>query len=262
MKKLNVTPLKEDIYLLDELGGTNCYLIVGSKRALLIDCGTGFADIYGTIRDITGLPISVIATHGHVDHIGGAGAFPEIYIHKDDTAFINRIQFSRPMRMIFTNASLAAKQQGARVSDVKRAKYKTKFISIDDNFTLDLGNKEISVHHTPGHSKGSIAVIDESDRFIFSGDNVCDALWMHLPGSTSLESWLPGAQWLYDMSLNYSIYWGHRKAKLESDYILQVISWAKEIMANTKKNSLIAKIKQYPDREDGIIYRTSHVFGK
>ena len=262
MKKLNVTKLKDGVFLLDELGGTNCYLLVGSNKALLIDCGTGFADLEGTVKDLTDLPLTVIATHGHVNHIGGAGAFPQIYIHKDDTALINKIQFTRPMRKIFTMGAGDAKRQGADPADVKKGKFKTKFIPIDESFSLDLGSKEIKIHHTPGHTKGSIAIIDETDKLIFSGDNVCDALWIHLPGCTSLERWLDGAQWLYNMSLSYTVYWGHRSPQLQSDYILQVISWAKEIMATTKKNSIIPKVKQYPDREDGIIYRTSNVFGK
>jgi glyoxylase-like metal-dependent hydrolase (beta-lactamase superfamily II) len=262
VKKLNVKPICDDVYLLDELGGTNCYLVVGAGKALLIDCGTGFADLRGTVEDITSLPVEVIATHGHVDHIGGAGAFESIYIHKDDTAFINRIQFTVPMRRIFTLGAGDAKRQGARAGDVKRGKYKTRFIPIDESFSLDLGGKEIKIKHTPGHTKGSIAVIDETDKIIFSGDNVCDALWLQLPGCLSVEEWLPSAQWLYEMSKSYDIYWGHRTPKLESEYILQVINWGKEILGKSRKNAFISKTVQYPDRPDGIIYRTGRVFKK
>ena len=38
---LPVTKLAENVYLLNEFDGTNCYLVVGSEKALLIDCGTG-----------------------------------------------------------------------------------------------------------------------------------------------------------------------------------------------------------------------------
>lgn len=44
---LPVTKLAENVYLLNEFDGTNCYLVVGEKRALLIDCGTGFCDLRG-----------------------------------------------------------------------------------------------------------------------------------------------------------------------------------------------------------------------
>ena len=262
MKKLAFTNITDGVYLLDELGGTNCYLVVGSEKALLIDCGTGFADLKGTIEDITPLPVEVIATHGHCDHIGGAGAFPEIYIHKDDTAFINKIQFTVFARKIFSLGVGTAREQGVKTSDVKKGPYKTKFIPIGDGFSLDLGGKEIKVKHTPGHSRGSIAVIDETDKIIFSGDNVCDALWLFLPGGLSIEEWLPSAEWLYEMSKTHRIFWGHRKPELQSDYILQVINWGKEIMANQTKNAFPSRKKQYPDRIDGIIYKTGKVFKK
>ncbi|MBO4339643.1 MAG: MBL fold metallo-hydrolase [Clostridia bacterium] len=262
MRKLPVNKICDGVFLLDEFGGTNCYLVVGSERALLIDCGTGFADLKGTVESIIDLPLTVIATHGHCDHIGGAGAFPEIYIHKDDTAFINRIQFTVPVRKIFSMGVGDARRQGVKVSDVKKGEYKTKFIPIDESFSLDLGGKQIKIKHTPGHSKGSIAVIDETDKIIFSGDNVCDALWLFLPGGLSVEEWLPSAQWLYEMSKSYRVFWGHRNAELKSEYILQVITWGKEIMAKTKKNAFPSRKKQYPEREDGIIYMTGRVFKK
>jgi glyoxylase-like metal-dependent hydrolase (beta-lactamase superfamily II) len=50
----------------------------------------------------------------------------------------------------------AAKSQGVKLSDVKRGKYRTKFIPIDESFSLDLGNRKIKIKHTPGHTKGSI----------------------------------------------------------------------------------------------------------
>lgn len=262
MRKLPVTKITDGVYLLDEFSGTNCYLVVGSEKALLIDCGTGFADLKGTVESITDLPLEVIATHGHVDHIGGAGEFKEVYIHYADTKFINKIQFTVPMRKLFTLGHGGAKEQGVKVGDVKKGEYKTKFIPIDESFKTDLGNKKIRIKHTPGHTVGSIAVIDETDKIVFSGDNVCDALWMFLPGSTSLEEWLPSAEWLYEMSKEYRIFWGHRKAELTSDYILQVINWGKEILAFSKKNAFPSKRKQYPDREDGIIYMTGKVFKK
>ena len=51
---LPVTKLAENVYLLNEFDGTNCYLVVGSEKALLIDCGTGFCDI----RDAAEKPTS------------------------------------------------------------------------------------------------------------------------------------------------------------------------------------------------------------
>ncbi|MBQ5996134.1 MAG: MBL fold metallo-hydrolase [Clostridia bacterium] len=254
--------ISKGVYLINEYDGVNCYLVLGSEKALLIDCGTGTGDFKATVGKITDLPLSVLATHGHVDHIGGADQFPFVYVYRDDCKTLNRLQTSLLLRKLFVCANGAMKARGVGAKDVKKGAYKPKLVPIDESFTLDLGSKTITVKHTKGHTVGSIAVIDEEDGIIFSGDNVCDALWMHMPGAASLEEWLPGAQWLYEKSLKYKIYWGHRTPRLESDYILQVINWGKEILASHGKNSFLAKTKQYPAREDGIIYKTNKVYKK
>lgn len=259
---LPVTELAENVYLLNEFDGTNCYLVVGSEKALLIDCGTGFCDIRGAAEKLTDLPITLAATHGHGDHIGGAGQFEEIYIHRADCERLNKAQMSLLFRKAFLASNTPVKSYGFKTSDVKPGKYKTKIIPMDDGHIFDLGGKSVRVKHTPGHSRGSVAFIDEQDKIIFSGDNVCDALWMQLPGVTSIEEWLPSARWLYGMSEDYRIFWGHRVPQLERGYIAQVIAWGEEIMAKSRGNTKLPRITQYPNRPDGIIYRTDKVFRK
>lgn len=68
-------------YFINEFGMNAMYLIVGEKRALAIDAGSGFCDFKGIIESLTKLPYDVAITHGHPDHVGGAGQFDEIYIH-------------------------------------------------------------------------------------------------------------------------------------------------------------------------------------
>ena len=85
---------------------------------------------------------------------------------------------------------------------------------------------------------------------------------MQLPGVTSIEEWLPSARWLYGMSEDYRIFWGHRVPQLERGYIAQVIAWGEEILAKSRGNTKLPRIKQYPNRPDGIIYRTDKVFRK
>lgn len=259
---LPVEVIKNGIYRLNEFDGTNCYLVVGSNKALLIDCGTGFCDIKGAVEKITSLPLTVAATHGHVDHIGGAGQFEEIYIHKDDCKRINEIQRSMFMRRLFTLLNKPVIEHGFSVKDVYKPMLDTAVIEMNGNEIFDLGGKTVTVKHTPGHSRGSVSFICQEDKIVFSGDNVCDALWMMLPGATSVEEWLPSAEWLYEMSGEYDIYWGHRVPKLEKDYISQVINWGKEIMALYKSNAKVSKITQYPRQPDGIIFRTGNIFKK
>ena len=52
---------------------TNCYLVEGSERALLIDSGLGVGDIGSVVKKLTVKPLAVVASHVHWDHIGGHG---------------------------------------------------------------------------------------------------------------------------------------------------------------------------------------------
>src|SRR5688572_30741691 len=62
------------------------YLVVGSGRAVLIDTGMGVGDISNVARSLTKLPVSVINSHAHWDHIGGNWRFSEIAIHRSEAA--------------------------------------------------------------------------------------------------------------------------------------------------------------------------------
>lgn len=70
-----IRKIADDTYMISDFGIANCYLLIGEERALLIDCGLGIGDIKGAVEKITDKPITVVATHGHVDHAGGDGQF-------------------------------------------------------------------------------------------------------------------------------------------------------------------------------------------
>lgn len=70
----------EDYYKFEDMGGfwrigsnegVFCYLIEGSEKAMLIDTGYGLGDLRSAVEKVTGLPLIIVNTHGHCDHIGG-----------------------------------------------------------------------------------------------------------------------------------------------------------------------------------------------
>ena len=54
------------------------YLVVGSRKAALIDTGAGIGDLRGLVESLTELPVMVLTTHLHTDHAGGNPLFEEI----------------------------------------------------------------------------------------------------------------------------------------------------------------------------------------
>jgi len=64
--------------------GVSMFLIIGTKKAALIDTGYGVGDLKGYIRSITKLPLIVLCTHGHVDHASGTDQFERVYLNHND----------------------------------------------------------------------------------------------------------------------------------------------------------------------------------
>lgn len=58
------------------------YLLIGDYQAALIDTGIGIGNIKNVVDQLTSLPIKVITTHVHWDHIGGHGLFEDIFVHE------------------------------------------------------------------------------------------------------------------------------------------------------------------------------------
>ena len=71
-------------YRIDEKGLVNTYLLIGERKALLIDSGVGVGDLLSTVKELTSLPVTLALTHRHCDHAGGVNFFKTYYVHQDD----------------------------------------------------------------------------------------------------------------------------------------------------------------------------------
>ncbi len=98
LKKLyKIKKLEEGLFAVSS-SAVMSYVLVGNKKALVLDTAYGFGDLHAVVRKITGLPLVVVNSHGHIDHTGGNFCFPEpVYLHEADRGFIRSI-----MRLPFT----------------------------------------------------------------------------------------------------------------------------------------------------------------
>jgi len=67
-------------------GTVYSYLLAGTERAVLIDSGMGFLNLKPITDELTVLSVSVVNTHGHLDHIGSNPQYDVAYLHPDDEA--------------------------------------------------------------------------------------------------------------------------------------------------------------------------------
>lgn len=161
------------------------FLVIGAENAALIDTGMGIGNIRTEIERLTDLPVIVINTHGHFDHIGDNHCFKDILCF-DNNMEVNRIEkgitrsecgkFMTPDSFIHLPAELDISQYEIRPSKVTRR--------VRHLETVQLGKRELTIHHTPGHSPGSICLLDSRDGFLFTGDTYYSGtLFAHLDES-------------------------------------------------------------------------------
>ena len=83
-----VHEIAEKVWLINEFGSNNMYVIEGTERALVVDAGTTYCNVRAIIESLTDKPYDVAVTHAHPDHVGMMHQFEKIYIHKNELGIV------------------------------------------------------------------------------------------------------------------------------------------------------------------------------
>jgi glyoxylase-like metal-dependent hydrolase (beta-lactamase superfamily II) len=165
------------------------YLIVGSARALLFDTGMGIGDLKALTLKLSKLPIVVLNSHTHDDHVGNNWQFDTVY--GMDTEFTrHNAQGSKDD----AQAEIAPGEIcGSLPAGFDRTAYRTRPWRVSkwlhDGDRIDLGGRTIEVIATPGHTPDSISLFDRANGLLFTGD-----------------TYYPGTIWLYRPETDLSAY--------------------------------------------------------
>lgn len=197
MKKENYYKISnpfKNIYRIYEPGDIFSTLIIGDKKALLIDTGHGFENLREEVEKITSLPLIVMNTHGHLDHTGGNYLFDEIYINPKDIPLYYKFEKEKKM-MIDTYKELYKEKNLIMWTDdfeeEKFLKTTTKtFIPLENNQIIDLGNRKLEIIEIPGHTLGHMVIFDYESGIVFSGDAVSTSIWIYYNNGISPEQYI------------------------------------------------------------------------
>ena len=146
------------------------YLVLGSERAALIDTGMGVADLKREVESVTSLPIVVLQSHAHFDHIGDAWRFDDVRVHASEAAALERGRTCESLRGWMDPKELSGPLPDGFDPDAYALKGKTPTKLLRDGEEIDLGDRVLTVLHCPGHSPGSVAFWDKSARLLISTD--------------------------------------------------------------------------------------------
>jgi glyoxylase-like metal-dependent hydrolase (beta-lactamase superfamily II) len=147
------------------------YLILGENHALLFDTGLGIGDIHKVVTSLTKLPITVLNSHTHFDHVGGNAEFIDIVA--EDTPFTRANEKGQTNE--YSRDALATERIcGSLPAGVRTNAYEIKpwHVSkrIHDGETINLGNRELEIVFTPGHTPDSLSLLDRKNGLLFTGD--------------------------------------------------------------------------------------------
>ena len=136
-----------------EDGPVRMILFAGKEKALLVDSGYGSGDLAGTVAGLTKLPVMLVNTHADYDHIGANPQFERAYMHPSEFA-----------RYRFELADRYDHYKGIEPP----------VSPLWEGDIIDLGGRRFEVILIPGHTPGSIALLDEQNRILLGGDSVND----------------------------------------------------------------------------------------
>lgn len=180
--------------------GATTYLVydINKKEAVLIDCTSSIDEIEKFIKEKKLNLKYILITHGHFDHVYCVSRMKEkfpaalIMMHKDDIALLNQVE---------TQCGVAG-VEGIQVPCIDG-------LLDEKSQNLTLGDTEIKVIHTKGHSKGGVCYLIENN--LFSGDTLfqdsigrCD-----LFGGSMVEIEHSIKEKLFKLDENITVYPGH-----------------------------------------------------
>lgn len=184
---------------IDEFDCASIFLFLGKERALLLDTGTGIGDLKGLVESITSLPYDVVLTHGHMDHVGGCGWFPEVYINEKELA-LNPFDVSVDERKWYANVIMTREHKNYNYDvdrDIRVWPAKPLVKPLYDGQQFDLGGRVLTFYECPGHCPGEMVMIDPQTRILFSGDAVNNnLLFKKKPGEPGFVSVEDGGKYL------------------------------------------------------------------
>lgn len=209
------------------------FLLVGTEKALLIDSGYGLLDLPGLIREITDKPVTLVNTHGHLDHANGSWQFERAYLRSEDMDV-----YKKHASAEFLMKSFEGKADTQRLNTMMAAS-PAKLLPLDNINSIDLGDREVTVIHMPGHTRGCVCLLDEENHAAFTGDNLCRSIWLSLPESLSVAEYKNVLDNMLAILRNKDVIWNYaahnpRKARIQDD-ISRFLICCNAILTGSKK---------------------------
>lgn len=183
--------------------GVRIFILTGTERALVIDTGRSGLDIPALVECVTSLPYELINTHADPDHVAGNRFFPAFRMHPSEA-------------VVYYNLN----------------GWTGCFEPVYDGDVIDLGARELVVVHVPGHTPGSITLLDRNNRCLIGGDPIQSNGRIYMFGiHRDFHSYIHSLKKLMMRNDFDRIYPSHADQCVERDVIPELISGAEAVLS-------------------------------
>lgn len=216
----NINKINENTWYVDD-NNVRFFILAGTKEALVIDSGMTIKNIKAIVSEVTDLPVKLINTHADIDHVGANDEFDIFYMHPSEAS----------------NYYNSHKKAGD-------------FIPVSDGQIIDLGDRTLEIVLIPGHTPGSIGILDVNNKMIFTGDPVQDGMIFMFGVQREIHAYLKSLEKLDSMKDRFdNIYPSHGSLPVKPDIINKLYDAASGILAGKYEYNEIDmfgnKVKKY-----------------
>ncbi|MBP5281507.1 MAG: MBL fold metallo-hydrolase [Lachnospiraceae bacterium] len=221
--------IDENTWRLED-GFVRFFLLEGSEKALMIDSGVACPEAAEVAKTLTNKPVMLLNTHGDGDHTSGTGGFSEIHMHPADH-----------MQCGVAN----------RFPD-------TALVELKDGDVMDLGDRPLKIIHIPGHTRGSVAILDVKKHVLYSGDSVQKGHIFMFGEHRDPKAYEASLDKLLALQGEYDqIFASHDEFALPGDYVQRVKDAWQKVMAGEvpfeEVDRFGNKIKSYTTQDCGFL---------
>lgn len=201
----NVVKLQEHFWIIEE-HGVRSFLFEGDERAMLVDTGFGSLPMKALTAELTRLPVFLVNTHTDKDHTGCNKDFEPVYMHP---AEMDRYREFLP--------------EGCRLEQVR---------PLWEGDIIDLGIWKFEVVLTPGHTPGSIMLLERDKCMLVSGDTIQDSDIYLFGGGRNVPAFQYSLKKMAAMSEAFDTIWpSHGNYPLKPDVIPEILQGTEDLLA-------------------------------
>lgn len=201
----NIAKISEHFWVIEE-EGVRAFLFEGDKKAMLVDTGTGTMQVRDMAAGLTDLPVFVVNTHTDRDHTGCNRAFTTVYMH--------------PAEMDHYKNALP---EGCSMEAVS---------PLWEGDVMDLGYWKFEVILTPGHTPGSIMLLERKKRMLISGDTIQDGHIFMFGAGRNMEAFQHSLEKIIFMADAFDTIWpSHGNYPLKGDIIPGILKGSQDLAA-------------------------------